>query len=125
MKLLGIDYGEKNIGIALSDESQKLAFPEAVLPNNSKLIDSLKKVCGDNKVEGMVLGESKNLSGRPNPILKDIYSFKKEVERRLKLKVYLVPEFFTTKQASQIQGRSEKTHASAAAIILQSFLDSR
>jgi putative Holliday junction resolvase len=124
-KLVGIDYGEKNIGIALSDESQKLAFPKKVLKNDKKLLANLKKICEEGNVESVVIGESRDLKGQANPILENIYSFKNRIERELRLKVYLVPEFFTSKQASRIQGRNEEIHASAAAIILQSFLDSK
>jgi putative holliday junction resolvase len=123
-KFIGIDYGEKNIGIALSDDNGRLAFPHTVLQNDEKLLESLRKLCKENEVNSVVMGESRNLKGEANPILGDSLSFKTKIEQELNKKVHLIPEFLTTQQASRIQGQSEKTHASAAAIILQSFLDS-
>lgn len=123
MKYIGIDYGKKKIGIALSDESGKMAFPENVLPNDKNLLTTLEKMCSENNVEAVVLGESRNLKGEANPILKDIENFKEKIEEKLKLEVFFMPEYLTSRQAHQIQGRNEMIDASAATIILQSFLD--
>lgn len=122
--LLGIDYGQKNVGIALSSEDAVLAFPEAVLKNKEAL-SKIKEVCQKRKITGIVLGQSLDFKGKPNPIMKNILSFKKELEDELKVPVYLEPEFLTTAQAAQEQGRHEKIDASAAAIILQSFIDKK
>jgi putative holliday junction resolvase len=123
VKYLGIDYGAKNIGIALSDESGKLAFPEAVWTNDRKLIDNLKKICAEQNIKAVVLGESTDFKGKANPIFKASSVLKDKIEKELKLKVFFMPEYFSTKQAERILGKNKMIDARAAAVILQSFLD--
>ena len=45
MKYLGIDYGEKRVGIAVSDAEGKVAFPKVVLENSKELIEKIKELC--------------------------------------------------------------------------------
>jgi len=123
MAFLGIDYGEKNIGIAVSDIEATLAFPLKVLKNSNSVIREIKEVCQEKEIEAIVLGESLDLSGKPNLIMKDIGAFKELLQSELKKPVFLEPEFYTTAQALQTQGKTKMTDASAAAIILQIFLD--
>ena len=63
------------------------------------------------------------MKGEQNEIMQDIEAFKKMLELDLHIKVIYQPEFYSTAQAARIQGENDKTDASAAAIILQSYLD--
>ncbi len=122
MRYLGIDFGEKRVGIALSDEEGKLAFPKAVLANDSDLLKNIVDWCMQNGVETVVMGESRNYQGQINPIMWKIDGFRKQLEMMGK-KVVFEPEFMSSSQASQIIGENQMIDASAAAIILQSYLD--
>lgn len=124
-RFLGIDYGTKKAGIAISDEAGLIAFPYAVIPNVGDLVQKIEDICAKEDICAIVLGESRNFNGTPNPVMKKIVPFKKKLEDTLGLSVYLEPEFLTSKQARNIQEGSALTDASAAAIILQSFLDKR
>ena len=124
MKYLGIDFGSKRIGLAISDEMGKIAFPYSVILNNKELIREIGRIIEKEKIGEIVIGESKNFKGEPNKIMVKIKKFKEALEKETKLKVYLEPEFMTSQQAEQIQGKNDMHDASAAAIILQSFLDS-
>ncbi len=121
-KYLGIDFGEKRVGIALSDEDEKFAFPSAVLVNNKELLKNIVDLCMKNAVEVEVMGESRNYQGQINDIMWKIQGFKKQLET-IGFKVFFEPEFMTSVQASQITGENKMLDASAAAIILQSYLD--
>ena len=123
MKLLGIDYGLKNVGIALSDERFKFAFPLAVLQNSEILVYDIGRICKENKVVGIVVGESKDFNQNENKIMKDIKPFAERLERELQLPVYMHPEFMTSQEAERLQGKNNMHDASAAALILKSFLD--
>lgn len=136
MKFLGIDYGTKRVGIAISDEEGKIAFPNDTLANDKKLVEKIISLCKEKAVGAIVIGESNNFSGEPNPIMADVKKFIAELEKetrqtfegqklsgQAKLPVILEPEFLTTAQAKRIQGEVEGIDASAASIILQSFLD--
>ena len=122
MKYLGIDYGEKNVGVAVSDDGGNLAFAKIVLKNDKYLLENVLKICGEEKIDEVVLGESFDFSGQPNLIMKDILSFKKDLEDK-KIKINLEPEFLTSVEAERIQGKNDKLDASAAAFILKSYLD--
>jgi putative holliday junction resolvase len=124
MKYLGIDYGTKNVGIATSDDSGSLAFAKIVLQNSKQLLDDILKICEEEKIRVIIMGDSSDFSGQPNKIMKDILNFKKDLERN-DLKVYLEPEFLTSAEAERIQGKSDKIDASAAALILKSYLDKK
>jgi putative Holliday junction resolvase len=124
MKYLGIDYGEKNVGIAVSDDSGSLAFAKTILNNNKQLLESVLKICDEEKVDVIVMGDSFDFSGQPNNIMKDVLKFKKDLEKN-DLIVYLEPEFLTSAEAERIQGKNDKIDASAAALILKSYLDKK
>lgn len=125
MRVLGIDYGTKKVGLAVSDEAGTIAFPYTVIPNTGNLAEKMAEICQKEGIGGIVIGESHDFDGTPNPVMKKIMPFKKNLEDTLGLHVFLEPEFLTSKQARNIQESSALTDASAAAIILQSFLDKR
>lgn len=129
MRYLGIDYGNRKVGLAISDESGAFAFPYQVLPNNSmaKLIEEIKNICLQERVGGIILGESLDLSGQANLIQAEIAKFKKNLEKELDLPIEFQKEFFTTQEARRTideTGTDPNTDARAAALILKSFLDS-
>jgi len=119
---MGIDYGEKRVGIALSDKKGLMAFPKAVFSNDRYLFGNIKDICQGHEVETVILGESLDLKGARNPIMDNIERFKGFLERELGLEVVYEKEFFTSHQASSY-GENALIDASAAALILQAFLD--
>lgn len=137
MRHLGIDYGSKRVGIAISDEGGTIAFPHKILFNNMELLDSIHNICGQEGVSAIVLGESSDLSGAPNKIMGSIEEFKRNLEAELELPVYLQKEFMTTVEARGREGKEKNNarktakeqqssvDASAAALILQRYLDKK
>lgn len=120
---MGIDYGEKRIGIALSDESGNFAFAYSVVENNKNAIKKIKKICEENNVGEIILGKSVDYQGRPNPLMKKIEPFKKLLEKESGLRVEYQKEILTTKEAERLQGKIKNLDSSAAALILRSFLE--
>jgi putative Holliday junction resolvase len=137
MKHLGIDYGSKRVGIALSDDGGTLAFPYKILSNGMDLVDSIHNICGEEDISAIVLGESHDLSGKPNKIMGSIEELKHNLETDLDLPVYLQKEFMTTVEARGREGKEQnnarktskkeslQADASAAALILQRYLDKK
>lgn len=142
MRYLGIDYGSKRVGLAISDEEGKMAFPYKILTNNLELDDSIHNICGQEEISAIVLGESYNQLGEKNKIMGSIEEFKRNIEAELGIPVYLEKEFMTTvfargmmmeasgflkktvNSAKKIaKGKIDKADASAATLILQRFLD--
>jgi len=122
MRYLGVDYGGKRVGIALSDESKAFANPLVVLDNNESLVEQIEKICREKEVELIVVGESQDYNFKDNKIMDEIRVFVGELENKLKLKVVLHPEFLTSMEAERIQGKNHMHDASAAALILNSYL---
>ncbi len=59
-RVMSIDFGSKRIGVALSDEAGKIAFPHSIVSNNGKELEEVSKIAMVNSVKVIVVGESKN-----------------------------------------------------------------
>lgn len=137
MRYLAIDYGSKRVGTAISDDGGIMAFPYKILQNNTELVDTIHNICGEEDISAIVLGESYDLSGKPNKIMGSIEEFKRNLEGELDLPIYFQKEFMTTIEARGREGKeannarkitkieSKSTDASAAALILQRYLDKK
>ena len=125
MKYLGIDYGAKNVGLAVSDEAGSFSFPLKVLENTSDLVESIKYICEQNHIGEIVVGESRDFSQKENDIMKEITPFAQKLWENIGLPVRMHPEFLTSMEAERLQGHNEMHDASAAALILKSYLESK
>ena len=125
MRILGVDYGTKRIGVAMTDEGAQMAFPKLVLQNDAKVIENFKKIITDNEIKTVVLGESKNFKMVDNEIMKEILDFRDVLEKELNVDVVMYSEIYSSAQAEFFQGKTDMLDASAAAIILQSYLESK
>jgi len=121
MKYLGIDYGTKRIGIAISDDTGTIAFPLTTLVTSKTPSQEIVELAEKHAAQTIVLGESRNYKGEPNPIMEDIDALKKDLESA-GYTILFEPEFMTSAQASR-EVSEEHIDASAAALILQSYLD--
>ena len=119
---MGIDFGSKRVGVALSDESGRMAFPHSVLPNDSTLLPALEQIIEKERVETVVVGHSLDGKQNENPIHAAAEEFIADLTLRTGLPIHLEPEQYTTMEALRIQDRTDMTDASAAAIILNSYL---
>lgn len=137
MKYLGIDYGSKRVGIATSDEDGSFAFPHSIVPNTTELVPTIVALSVKESISAIVLGESTDLSGEPNKIMGSIEEFKRNLEAEMDLPVYFQKEFMTTIEARGREGKEKNNarktakatqapaDASAAALILQRYLDKK
>ena len=107
----------------MSDERGDFAYPLSVLENKDNLFQDILKVCKDNNIGSVVVGESKNFSQNNNEIMKEISPFVDKLKKVLDLPVYMHPEFLTSQEAERLQGKNDMHDASAAALILKSYLD--
>ena len=123
MKYLGIDYGTKHIGIALSDPEGRMAFPRMVLDASKDPMGEIEELCREEHVEKIIFGDSRNFKNAPNPIMKKMTPFAESLARRTGLPVDFISEALSSQEARRTQGENAMNDASAAAIILQSYLD--
>jgi putative Holliday junction resolvase len=122
MRKMGIDYGSKNVGIALTDEGGQMAFPHGVLPNDKDLQEKIENLIEQKGVTEIVIGHSLGRDGKPNAIHTQVESLMTNLTLSLGIPIHLQPEQYTTQEAVRLQGKNSQVDASAATIILNSYL---
>ena len=131
MRYLGIDFGEKRIGVAISDPSGRIAFPLEVIEVREPPFRKICEIAERYKVGKIIVGFPRSLSGRIGPQAKKVEDFISELLKHSPVPVERWDEQFTSREAERIllemdMGRKErkiKRNAVAAALILQSYLD--
>ena len=127
MRYLGIDFGTKKVGLALSDETGRMGFPHASIPNDGRLIDYVRDLVKHKEIKVVVIGESKDFSGNENEVAAKAKAFAAHLERTADVTVEWEPETMTTQEARRdpegvYTGSHAAVDASAAALILSSYL---
>ena len=118
---LGIDWGEKRIGLATGDSEVRLALPLKTVSNLSEILSTIK----EEQTDVVVLGQPLKMSGAEasNPLW---LSFYKQLQTRTACPVELIDERLTSRAADALEG-SEADKASrdeiAASLLLQHYLD--
>lgn len=133
-KYLGIDFGTKRIGLAISDDDGSFAFPLKTIENRHTAIEEITHIAKDRGVECLVLGDP----GRDPGVLQTrtkVLEFKDMLEKvswRVELQSEMMTSLFTDqfldrKPIANKRGGEKKTKQdeSAAAVILQRFLDTK
>lgn len=122
MRYMGIDYGTKRVGVALSDTQGRMGFPHVVLKNDVKLLEALIAIVEKEGIGEIVIGHSLNREGVANKVHEAVTELVTDITLAIGIPVHLEPEQYTTQEAIRFQGRTEHTDAAAASIILNSFL---
>jgi putative Holliday junction resolvase len=135
MRVLAVDHGEKNIGLALSDETGALARPLTVIAHVSKLVDAAQVAArAEAEAAGLIIvGVSYYEDGNPNPAGRRAMNFAAALREQTRLPVQLWDESLTTQDARAARiaaGASQKRRAGhldewAAAVLLQDYLNSQ
>jgi putative Holliday junction resolvase len=128
MRYLGIDFGTKKVGLALSDETGRMGFPHAVIPNDGRLIDYVREIIERKEVNVVVIGESRNFAGEVNDVDAKAKAFASLLEKTAEVTIEWEPEDMTTQLARRdpegvYTGSHAAVDASAAALILTSYLN--
>lgn len=122
MRYLGIDYGAKRVGIAISDKEGKIAFPHLVIPNKD-LISQISSIVKEKGIERVVLGDTRTVSGKENPITAEAEKFAKELSDCLKMPIEKIFESWSSMETLMHSSSGLKDDSRAAAFILQRYLD--
>lgn len=135
MRVIGLDLGNRTVGIALSDYLGIIANPVGTFRFEEQDLDSALEqvitVIKENQVEKIVLGLPKNMNGTIGPQAEYCLKFKEMLEEATKLEVIMIDERLTSRQADVImlkadmsrQKRKKNVDKLAATIILQTYLD--
>src|SRR5574344_2009465 len=117
MRYIGIDYGSKRIGIALSDPTGRMAFPHSVVLNKKGVHDELLSFMKKENIGAIVAGDSRDKNGNQNKIMGEATPFCNSLSEKSGVPIYYILEAYTSVQASHIQGDNDMNDASAATII--------
>lgn len=136
MRILGLDYGEKTVGVALSDENAIIAQPLETIERKhaNKLRQTyarIEAIIEEHQVGKIVIGLPKMMNNTEGPRVALTKAFAEDLERRTGMEIVFEDERLTTVEANRIleatgvalSGRKEHIDKMAAAIILQSYLD--
>lgn len=131
-RVLGLDPGERRIGVALSDPTGTIASPYAVIDRRSDdVTETLRRICAEMDVVRIVVGLPVSLSGQEGPSAAGARALASLAAEHTGLPVDLHDERFTTVTAEEalLEGgvrreqRREKRDKVAAAVMLQGYLD--
>ena len=136
MRIMGLDYGSKTVGVALSDELLLTAGAKEIIRRKEenklrKTLARIEELIVEYSVEKIVLGLPVNMDGTPSERSGLCLEFKDKIERRCGIPVVMLDERLTTVEADEImneagiKGRERKEYVDmiAAQIILQDYLD--
>lgn len=122
MHILGIDYGTKRIGLAISDETHTLAREFGIF-SPKEFFSQLPTVISEHKIERVVLGLPINMAGGETGKTKEVKEFKLKVESVTLVPVELIDERLSSQMAEHLPGGNKNVDSLAAQIILQNYLD--
>lgn len=126
MRYLGLDYGKKRIGVAVSDGDGSIAFPRKTISNDANILRELAHVIEEERIEEIVIGDTRSLSGAENLITAESDSFAAKLESSVHMPIHRMREAWSSAEAMRFAPPGKRhDDSSAAAIILQRFLDSR
>lgn len=126
-RVLGIDYGARRIGLAISDETRSLASPLCVIPGGPKAFETIARIVREQGVTEVVVGLPRTLAGGLGPEARRAMEFAERLGRQLPVPVRQWDERLTTLEASrrlaELKRRKVPVDAAAAAVMLQSYLE--
>ena len=134
-RIMGIDFGQKRIGIALSDPLLIFAYPFTTLQNDLTFINNLSKIIREKNIAKAILGLPSSKFKSSAELSKKVQKLKLEIESKYKIEVILWDEEYTSAIAKKrvIESVTKKSKRKnkdlldkhSAAIILQEYLDSK
>jgi putative Holliday junction resolvase len=134
MRILALDHGTKRIGVAVSDELKLIAQPLEFIPTEpfEGFVARLRQVLADKPAELLLVGLPRNMDGTYGLAAEKVREFIGRLKEVVAVPIRTWDERLTSAQANRVllqgnvrrQDRKQKVDAMAAAILLQSFLDS-
>lgn len=132
---MALDYGERRIGIALSDQDQLISFPYQTIDTRKTpdVVRELVKIIKEQKVEFVIVGNPLSNEGADSKKSKDIKAFAGMLSNHISIPIILWDESFTTRQALALMNEANKkikknrdtVDQLAASLLLKDYLESR
>jgi putative Holliday junction resolvase len=135
VRILALDHGTKRIGVAVSDELGMIAQPLEFIPAEPfvQFVNRLKEIIREKQVELILVGMPRNMNGSYGPAASKVQEFVAVLKEAVTIPIQTLDERLTSVQAhrllteAEVSGRQRKgkVDKSAAAILLQGYLDGR
>jgi len=122
MKYLGIDYGDRKVGLAIGDDEVKIASPYSVLVNNKKLLGELKQIIQQQGINQIIVGVPLGLNGSQSDQFRKVRKFILQLEEQIDSPIIEEDEKLTSAYAQRLGGGKMDDDV-AAMLILQSYFD--
>lgn len=131
-KLLGLDLGERRVGIAVSDDLGMMAFPVGIVDLRHETLDAVATLVREHNADGIVAGLPKTMRGEEGYQAREARAMAEELAEMVSIRIVFWDERLTSYMADRVlEGRSKKRKnrssgerdAIAAAIMLQDYLD--
>ena len=132
-RIIAIDFGEKRIGIALTDPLMMFAYPLTTLNNDSKLWDNLLKLLNDYIFEKIILGYPLKENGEKSSSTLMVEKFHEELKSKIKIPIELFDERYSSDIAKErilqsVKSKKKRRNKglvdmNAACVILQDYLE--
>jgi putative Holliday junction resolvase len=134
-RILGIDYGEKRIGLAISDPLGIIAqaLPTFIVTDNRDVLSEIKKLIKGYEISAIVLGLPKNMDGTLGEVGKKVMEFGKELSQKTNIKVEFWDERLSSVESlkilrdekRKIKHKKDLVDKISASLILQGYLDKK
>lgn len=132
MRLLGIDYGLKRVGLAVGDDGSGMAFPRPAIERTSAdaLVTEIGRMAAEESIGAVVLGLPLAMDGQDTDMTRQVRNLAKKIKAKTGLPVHLVDERLTSAEAQARLGEAGvssrkmrgRLDSGAAAIILETYL---
>lgn len=130
-RIAAIDFGLKRIGIAISDDGRKIAFPAQTVSGGANAVQEVNKAFAGKTIDLILIGLPLLLSGKEGPMVEHVRKFAAELEKALHIPIQFIDERFSSKVADQSlrmmqlnrKERSKLIDATTATMLLQDYLN--
>lgn len=130
-RMLGLDLGERRIGVAISDEMGLIASPLTMIPRKGPVIGDVQRLIGQYGIVRLIVGLPVSLSGREGPQAAAIRDYAEQIRGAIAIPLDYWDERLTTSIAEQHliasgvrrDKRKQQVDAVAASVMLQGYLD--
>jgi putative Holliday junction resolvase len=135
MRVMALDYGERNVGVAISDELQLIARPLTTIRREklrySQFIERIRELVVDNEVGALVVGLPLNMDGALGAAAERVESFVSDLRRSVSIPIVTVDERLASREADRmlremgvgLRERRARSDEYAASLILQDYID--
>lgn len=122
MRYLGIDFGTKQVGLAISASSENMAFPLPAIANDQYLFKKIKNIGEEKDISGIVIGLPVSATETNNLFLEDVHRFADALKEHVSWPIFFEKEDYSSRHAALTALQKEPLDSASAVIILDRFL---